>query len=323
MVSGVTPDSLCRGGVRFRAGGTDTCLRHAQPERPHMPWYFFAILGALLDAVYYALIKKSLKDVNQYVFGSGAFFTACILLLTISWLRGFPALDAQFWYAAIASSLLNAVAASFYFKALRLTDLSLALPMISFTPLFLILTSWFMLSEAPSWYGALGILLIVAGSYVLNFTSSKLPLLAPLQAIYRNKGALLMGGVALVYSVTTNLDKIIVVHSDPYFSSAIVFLFLGVLFAARAARAGRQARTRARQKIPAVLTAGLLSAGAAVAANIAFTSQIVPYVISLKRLAVVFSVILGALFFKEKNLLTRSLGASLMFTGVVIILLFQ
>lgn len=55
--------------------------------------------------------------------------------------------------------------------------------------------------------------------------------------------------------------------------------------------------------------------------NLAFTMEIVPYVASLKRLSILFVVIYGALIFKEKNIMRRSLGALIMLIGTFFIIL--
>ena len=56
--------------------------------------------------------------------------------------------------------------------------------------------------------------------------------------------------------------------------------------------------------------------------NLAFTMQIVPYVISIKRMAILVSVIFGGVFFHEKNMIRRISAASLMVLGSALIIIF-
>ena len=49
--------------------------------------------------------------------------------------------------------------------------------------------------------------------------------------------------------------------------------------------------------------------------------QIVPYIISIKRMSIIFIVISGAIVFREPNIVRRLGGAGLMVIGAVIILL--
>ena len=55
--------------------------------------------------------------------------------------------------------------------------------------------------------------------------------------------------------------------------------------------------------------------------NFAYLQAIVPYVISIKRLSVVFGVVLGGLIFHEKHILTRVAGALIMVAGSALIAL--
>ena len=73
--------------------------------------------------------------------------------------------------------------------------------------------------------------------------------------------------------------------------------------------------------IPALLVA-FFAAAEAISINIAYTIQIVPYVIAIKRLSIIFMVLYGTILCHERGLAMRSAGAALMVGGAVIILLF-
>ena len=67
---------------------------------------------------------------------------------------------------------------------------------------------------------------------------------------------------------------------------------------------------------------GIIFALSGLSINLALTMNIVPYVISLKRSNILFSIILGGLFFKEKDIAQKILGASIIILGVLMIILF-
>jgi len=287
-----------------------------------MIWFIFAILGAFFDATYYALIKKILQNINQYVLSAGVFLTSSIILFIISIFRGFPEIGSAFYSSVLATGVLNVIAAVLYFKALKITDLSLAIPMISFTPVFLILTSFLLLKELPTMFGIVGIFLIVVGSYVLNTTKNITKLFEPIKSIMNNRGTLYMLIVAFLFSISSNYDKLVVQNSDPIFSSATVFLFLGISFLIISWITAKNELHNSKKYISKFLLIGLVLSLVAITINIAFTMQIVPYVISLKRLSILFSVIYGIFLFKENNILRRSIGATIMAGGVILIILF-
>jgi drug/metabolite transporter (DMT)-like permease len=56
--------------------------------------------------------------------------------------------------------------------------------------------------------------------------------------------------------------------------------------------------------------------------NVAYTLQIIPYVIAIKRLSIIFVVLYGTLVFSEHEIRKRLTGAALMVSGAIIILLY-
>jgi drug/metabolite transporter (DMT)-like permease len=232
-----------------------------------------------------------------------------------------PSIGPDFYPSVIATATLNLFAALLYFKALKLTDLSLSIPMISFTPLFLIFTSYIQLGESPTFYGLVGIVFIVSGSYVLNTAVDSPGLLDPFKKMMSEKGIYYILIVAFLFSLSSNFDKLVVINSDPLFGSSFVYFLLGssFLFLALAKNIDLSSL---KENLAKTLLIGLILSLMAVSINSALKLQIVPYVISLKRLNILFSVAYGALLFKEKEINRRSAGALIMVVGFFLITLF-
>jgi drug/metabolite transporter (DMT)-like permease len=285
------------------------------------PWYVFALSGAFLDGLYYTLIKKSVSRVNRFVAGAGIFFTAFFTLFCLSWLRSFPAIQKGYWLILVIMSVLGIVANLLSYRSLEITELSLAVPMLSFTPIFLLLTSYLMLKESPSLLGLSGILLIVAGSYVLNLTlDSQFDLLKPIKKIFQNKGTAGMLGVALIFSIMANFNKMLVQKSDPIFALALLYLLYSLSFIGIAKiNRVKAVRKLLKENTKPLIIGGLVLAGVAATINAALAKEIVPYVTTTKRVSILFSVILGKLVFKEKEIFKRFIGAVLMLIGVGLI----
>lgn len=283
-----------------------------------MVWYLFALLGAMSDSTFYMLSKKLLRNIDQYVLAAWVFLTSSVALLLISIIRGVPAIGPAFYSSVLVTGILNVIAAILYYKALRITDLSLSIPMISFTPVFLIFTSLVLLDEFPAGFGIVGILLIVTGSYILNASRKNKRLFDPFRKMFENTGVIYMLVVAFLFSISANFDKLVVKNSDPYFGSAVVFLFIGCTFLIISY--AKNGRVSSPGNYSLFLVVGMVLALEAVTINIAYTMSIVPYVISLKRLSIMFSVLFGGLVFNEENILQRGIGAAVMVAGVVLII---
>jgi uncharacterized membrane protein len=227
---------------------------------------------------------------------------------------------------------INLVATVLFYRALATTDLSLCIPMLAFTPVFLILTSFLILGELPSPAGVLGILLVTAGAYLLNLEyrdGKPCNLKSPFESLLTHRGLQTMLLVAFLYSISVNYDKQVVTESDPIFGSAIVLLLLGVAFLLLAIGTGSGlygsgsepvefSRPSSRQVLIFPVF-GFILAFEAITINLAYTMAIVPYVISLKRLSVFFSVLFGGLLLGERQLAGRMTGAVVMIAGAVVI----
>ncbi len=287
-----------------------------------MTWYILAILGAIFAAITHALFKKNLKHMSSNVMGAGVFIATGIMLTAISIYRGVPEIQAPFYVAIIFEPFLVVLGLTFVFKALESGDISLAYPMQAFTPLFLVITAFIILDEIPSTEGLLGILILVVGLYILNSNGSKQGYLEPFKAIFKVKEVYYMLVGAFIFSFTITLDKLIVVNSDPIFGAGISCLLIGILFLTLSGRDGTGSKETYKKFIPSFIIAGIFLALEAITINIAFTMQIAPYVIAIKRTSIVLAVIYGTFILQEKYKVRRIIGSMIMVLGTALIIIY-
>ena len=285
-----------------------------------MIWFIFAFLAAIFDATYFAFTKKLVKNVKESNLATGVFLAAFLVLFIVSLVKGFPKLGPNFILAVVGMSITNIVMINLYYTALKIGDISLAVPMMSFTPIFLIATSFFFLGELSTLFGIIGIFFIVFGSYFLNFSFSG-KYLDPFKSIFKNKTTLYMLIVAFLASIAVNFEKMTVLNSDIFFGSSIVYLIIGSYFLLVSLfRKGGGSFFGGKSK--QIFLLGFIVSLIAVCMNIAFTMQIVPYVVSIKRVSLIFAVLYGRYMFKEKDTLKRFWATLAMLLGVVLIVLF-
>ncbi|MCD6455565.1 MAG: EamA family transporter [Methanophagales archaeon] len=173
-----------------------------------MLWFIFAFLTALFEATKDVLSKKSLKDIDEYVIAWSLPCFALPFLLPILLFTEIPPLGERFWLALVTGGTLYAFTLVLYMKALKSSDLSITVPMLTFTPLFLLITSPLMVGEFPGIFGLIGIFLIVTGSYLLNINKKSQGYFAPFKALLKEKGPRLMLVVAYNWSITAHVDKL-------------------------------------------------------------------------------------------------------------------
>jgi drug/metabolite transporter (DMT)-like permease len=217
--------------------------------------------------------------------------------------------------------LMVACSTLLYFRAIQVTPISLCMPYISFTPVFLIVTGQVMLGEMPATEKLVGVLMIFLGSIAMHRTLFSQGLLAPIKAVWQERGCFYMLLVGFINSITNPIDKKLVTMTDA-FTQACAFgagmaIFFTVLLLARKADAGTVIRS-----VPMwAALAGTLEAVALIFQLSSHNYIDVVITISLKRAGIILVVLLGWLVFKEKNIGDKIIASSVMLVGVLIIYL--
>lgn len=279
------------------------------------------LIAAFSQAVKDLYLKRSVAGVEASVVVWSYCLTTTLFLAPLALREGIPALDAGFWTALAVTGPLASVTLSCYVLALESSDLSLAAPMLTATPLFLLATSPIMLGETPDPAGIVGIVCIVGGSYVLNLGHARSGLLGPFRALMRDKGARLMLLVAFLWSVSANIDKIGLLHSSPLFWIMCAFGFTTVCLTPVVWVLSKRGFGQVRHKPLELAATGFLEAVTCTVQMYSLTVAIVPYVIAVKRMSAVFAVLLGWLILGEGQVRERLSGAALMVLGVFLIAL--
>ena len=281
-------------------------------------WLFLGLSSGFFHALQSMVSKKALEGLNHYIVAFAyAAFSLPYFLIALLW-QDLAPLNFTFWWAAVATSILNVVAMVLLMKAIKIGELSLTMPFLLFTPLFLILTSKLMLGEFPGPMGIYGIILIVGGAYSLEMKKGQ-GVFGPFRAFLKNRGGQLVLLVAFIYAISSNLDKIIVQNSDPLTRNIIVLALMTLMLFLLVRFKSDQKLIEIKSKYKLLLVAGFFAAITLLAQMTALTLNMVPYIISLKRTSALFSVILGFIAFKERNVKPKLLGATLMVAGVLLI----
>jgi len=308
-----------------------------------MLWVILAIIGAIANAAFYIIIKNHITTRDPRILIALGFLLSAILLLLISAVQGFPVIRPAYYSAVVISGILNIIGMILVFRAMESSDLSLSMPMLSFTPVFLVGTSYLLLHEVPSAAGTAGIFIIVSGSYVLNISAEQEHFFDPVRSMMQNRGSWYMLIVAFLYAASINYDKIAMLNSDPVFGMAFTLLIISGGFTLITVTSGKIAKIYpakgtalppnatgstplpAFSLVPYLIPASLIGFFAtieSISINLAYTLQIAPYVIAIKRLSIIFMVLYGTIICAENEIRTRLLGSVLMVSGAVIILLF-
>lgn len=288
-----------------------------------MHWLGLTLLSAFFLATADTITKRYLSDYRASELVLVRFSISGLLLLPFVLIQPWPSLPPAFWLWVAGLIPLELLAMWLYMKAIRKSPLSLTLPYLAFTPVFNTVTGYAILGETVSLVGFSGILLVVAGAWLLNLHHVRhnggLDMLAPFRAITREPGSRLMLIVAALYSLTSVMGKGALQYTTAGFLGPFYFVILGlatiVVFHANGSVA-LQILTRRRW---AHLGIGVFMAGMVVTHFYAINHVEVAYMIAVKRTSLLFGILYGAWLFKESGLTKNLSAGALMIAGVYLI----
>lgn len=288
-----------------------------------MLWFFFALGTAFFSALEAALTKRLLGHLSRdnmvacLLGWSWPIFAAYIIMM------GWQPLGATFWLSLGVILPVNMAGTVIQYEAIRSAPLSLTMPFLAFTPAFMILTGFVVLGEVPSLPGCIGIAFVVAGSWVLNARlAGKGALLEPFRAMFRVRGSRLALVASIIWAFSAVLSKNMAQAGDPLYAGAMFFtIHNGVMVVGLLATRRASARDMLRHPLSG------LAVGLTLAAHIAchFSAIVLvnaAYMVAVKRLNGVISVLFGGMLFRDSDLRSRLAGAAVMSTGAGIIVLF-
>jgi uncharacterized membrane protein len=249
------------------------------------------------------------------------------------------------------NAVLEGTAVLLNLRALQVSPISYCIPFMALTPVFLLPAGIVFLDESVTGGMIVGVALVVIGSLVVNRQLFAKGPLEPLRAILREPGSRYMVIVAALLTVTNLLAKWFLVSDGGAVTFAdkmqlaltlaagkcvmlAVFFFALVIFGQGICKAGSGSPAAVARSIAAIpwagvlrrsplwlLMAGFLEALVLVLMLVAMQFAVAAVVVSIKRSAVIWSVLLGWLMFRERNIGDRLVAAAVMAAGVLVFFL--
>lgn len=287
-------------------------------------WFLYSLYFALWSSIATSIIKKLTGRADPFalMFIIPLFilpFMFVIVLLT----GGIPKVQPVFYPLMIASGVIDTVAFVSSFYAVKLSAISLISPISSFNPVFTAIIAFIFLNETLSPLKLLGIIVIVLGSYLLNITDIKGGLLLPFKKLFSDRGVQLFLLANFLWGVTPVFQKKAIFATSPlvpmfpaFIGALLVTLFISP-FSIK--RGGIKEVTK--KNFGWFLLLGPFSALSQLASFTAFSLINVGIATSIFKLSTLFTILWGWLFFEEKRIKERLLGASVMIIGTILLVL--
>ena len=276
-----------------------------------MIWFPLALISAISWATADYFTKKWYSFLTPLEMAFWRHFWCLPFLWPFFLLAPLPSSELEFWKGILKLLPFELLATFLYAASIRASPLSLSLPFLSFTPLFMTITGALILGEKPSEWGLGGIGLVALGGYILGWEGS---FLSSFKVIGKERGAYLMILVAGLYAWTSVMGKKVLLISHPFFFGPIyvslLVFFLGIPLFIRPV------------KVPPIKKGVLIGMLMALMFVCHWTSILkvqASYMIAVKRTSPLFGVLYGGLFLKEEGFKRRLFATSLMVLGVVMI----
>jgi drug/metabolite transporter (DMT)-like permease len=232
-------------------------------------------------------------------------------------------LPSPFWIYAFLGAIVGSLGNGLLVMALQKGDLSVLGPINAYKSVVGIIAGIILLGEIPNWWGAVGTLLIIGGSYfVLDTTDERFSwaLLGRKEIQYR-LWAMLLTAIEAVFVKKVILASDVLTAFLAWCSLGAIFSFLLLCF-------NRQRLTRTapatftNHLVPFILL--ILCIGTTQLTTLYVLDHMpVGYALALFQLSTLISVFLGHRFFNEKDIGKKLLGAAIMMIGSVMIILLR
>lgn len=288
-----------------------------------MDWFLLASLSAILLGFNSIVQKKVL--IKEY---ASAFLSAAQILM---FLMAVPLLfTAKVYFPDLGIFVLITIKCLFYvlfitftMLALRKMEVSEFAPLTNFSPIFLLIMSFFLLGERLTSIKLIGVILIVLGGYFLELRDGWA---SPFKKLKNNKHLQFLFLGLFSASVSALLDKYIlrVINVETFIFhqrliTAVFLILVSIIFYDGIKDI---ARVYKRSFAWVFLASFFYAAGDYVySMAVAIPAAMISLIIPIKRMGNLIPTISGGVFFKEKNITIKTVSCLVMILGVYLIII--
>jgi drug/metabolite transporter (DMT)-like permease len=287
-----------------------------------MLWFVLA-LGSALFQVLRNMVMKRLGHALDETINVWGRFTFILPFAALSvWADGLPALKPGVWLYCLLFALTQIAGTQFLAMALKVAEISLVTALWKLSVILLVGWGFLALGERPSALGVAGVVVSVAGVYLINVSRARVSPWAPLVSLLRDRGQRYTLGAALFYAPAVVLIKKLALLSSPSFAVFAGYLVCSALITPFALWRSARHFPRIGRYWMSFVGLGAFAAISTLLGTHAYTLTVSSYVEAVKQVELLIALAIGALVFGEwAKIRAIWLGCMVMLAGMVLLML--
>lgn len=288
-------------------------------------WFYAAVFSALSWGVISVIAKKLMDHDSSeaytalYTVLSLIFYTPLFLYFALSQTVNYTAIAS----AALLFSVLGNIAAFIaYNTSIKEGELSRIIPFTRLTPIFTAIFAAAILGEVITYKLGIGILMATAGS-ILVMKEKNIDYINSIEDRIKSNAIQLAILSSAIYGLTSVADRYATQIIQPEIYTFFLFLGMSTGFLIYTEKSSKHSFKELlkdfRNDKTLYTVTGLLAAGATYSIFYSFSNAPASRVTPVLQLQVLVSVIAGALFFGEDDILRKLVGSLILISGIVLV----
>jgi drug/metabolite transporter (DMT)-like permease len=291
-----------------------------------MDWFLIAFISATFSAAAALAEKKSLFSLGALEFSY--ILSIIVLIFSLPFFLDISQspITSESLIVLYIKTILGTLAFFFIMLVIKNLEISEALPLMILSPGVLAVFAYITIGDALTTQEVFGIILLLIGTYILE-TSNRKNIFEPFLVLFKSRNHHYVIAAILLFTVTSILDRVLLtdLKMSPFSFIAFQHLFLAlnftIFFLVVKKGFGFKFNSDAKSNriwLWIILTA-VLTVGYRYTQVEAIKLAPVALVLSVKRISVFFSTMIGGKIFKEKNLIRKAVATAIMVAGSIML----
>jgi drug/metabolite transporter (DMT)-like permease len=290
-----------------------------------MTWFFIALLSSFLSAFAAITQKKVLFNLNPVQFSFYLSVANLVLSIPFFFFIDYNTINASNLSMLFIKAVIGVVAFLCVMTALKNLQISNALPLLALTPGFVALFAFIFLGESLNTLEVLGLVSLIAGTYILESKNLK-EILFPLNVFFKSKYHQYILAALLLFTASSVMDKLLVAKMNLTPISLTAFqhayfaaLFFIIYFAFKSKLENNSPQIN-KTDVLWILLISVLTIGYRYTQIVSISLASVALTLAVKRTSVLWATVIGGKIFKDSNLLKKTVAVLFILLGAILIL---